>query len=139
MLGTGVSCRAAAGSTGRRTGLSEGVSGRGGRFRWSGGLVGEGDDGPGDAGGGVRAAGVREGAGAFRLAGAVPVPVDYRAQFAECAGQGGVAGLPEADRGDDGAAGGGKGDLAGLDGLPGAASLPGGCRGEGGVTGDAAG
>src|SRR5208283_3630057 len=68
-------------------GFSWEVSGRCGRFRWSGGLVGDGDDGPGDAGGGVRAAGVPEGAGAFRLAGAVPVPVDDRAQFAECAGQ----------------------------------------------------
>src|SRR5260370_10467520 len=105
MLRTSVSCWAAAGSTGRRAGLSWGFSGCGGCFRWSGWLVGEGDDGGGGAGGGVRVAGVPEGAWAFRLAGAVPVPVDYRAELAECAGQGGVPGPAEADGGPDGAAG----------------------------------
>ncbi len=122
-----MSCRVTAGSTVRRAVLP-------GFLRcscWSGGFVGQGDDGLGDPGGGVREAGVPEGAGTFRLAGAVPVPVDDHAAFCECAGQGGVAGLPAADRGDDGAAGRGVGDLAGLDGLPGAAPLPGGGRGEG--------
>src|SRR6266568_1498878 len=109
-------------------------------FRWSGGwFVGEGDDGRSGAGGGVCAPGVLEGAGAFRLAGTVPVPVDDGTPFADCAGQGGVAGLARADGGEDGAAGGGEGDLAGLDGLPGAASFPRGGGGEGCGTRDAAG
>jgi hypothetical protein len=58
------------------------------------GLLARGDDGRVGVGGGVSAPDVLEGAGAFRLAGAVPVPVDDRTQSADCAGQGGVAGLP---------------------------------------------
>ena len=45
-------------------------------FRWSGGGVGHGDDGGGDAGDGVPRARVREGGRGLGLAGAVPVPVD---------------------------------------------------------------
>jgi len=91
---------------GRAT-FPRGGSGRGDCFCWSGWLVGEDDDGRGGAGGGVCAPGVLEGAGAFRLAGAVPVPVDDRARSADCAGQGGVAGFPATDGGEDRAASGG--------------------------------
>src|ERR1700689_429263 len=102
---------------------------------WSGWHAGEGDDGRRRPGGGVRAAGAGEGAGAFGLAGAVPVPVDDRAVLREFAGQRGVAGSPGADRGGDGAAGAAVGDLAGLDRLPCPAALPRGGGGEGGGPG----
>ena len=69
----------------------------------------------------------------------MPVPVNDETVFRDFPGQRLVAGSPGADRGDDGTAGAGAGDIAGPDGLPGAASLPRGSRGEGGITGDAAG
>src|ERR1017187_1095668 len=68
---------------------------------------------------GRRAALSRRGGG-LSLAGAVPVPVDDDAASADRAGQGLVAGGAVADGGEDGAASGGEGDLAGVDGLPGA-------------------
>ena len=46
------------------------------RSRWSGGVVGHGDDGRGDAGGGVLRGGVAEAAGGFGLSVTVPVPVE---------------------------------------------------------------
>ena len=95
-------------------------------LRWSGWRVGEGDDDRGDPGGGIRAAGTGEGAGAFSLADAVPVPVDDRAVSGEFPGQCRAAGLPGADGGGDGAEGAGVGDLPCLDGHPGAAPFPGG-------------
>src|SRR6266404_1311505 len=125
----------AAGSTGRRVSVGPGCE----CSCWSGRVVGHGYDGCGGAGDGVRAAGVREGAGAFRLAGTVPVPAGDGPVFPDCAGQRGVGRSPGADGGEDRAAAAGAGDLAGLDGLPGAASLLCGNGGEGGVAGDAAG
>src|SRR5580704_9993297 len=135
MPGAGVSCRLMAGSTGRRVPDLDCVS----VLRWSGWLVGHGDDGGGDPGEGVLRAGVAEAAGRLRLAGAVPVSVGDGAILPDFPGQRLVAGSPGADGGENRAAGAGVGDLAGPDGLPGAASLPGGDRCEGGVAGDAAG
>src|ERR1017187_2251492 len=115
MPGVGVSCRVAAGSTGRRAALWR----RAWDFSWSGGGVADGEDGFGGARGGVAAGAAECGAGRC-LAGAVPVPVDDDAASADGAGQGLVADGAVADGGEDGAVGGGEGDLAGVDGLPGA-------------------
>ena len=116
--------------TGRFHGLAgrfavfwDGLVGRCRCSRWSGGRVREGDDGRGDAGDRVLQPGVRERARGLGLAGAVPVPVADGPEFRDLAGQRLVAGLSGADRGEDEAAGAGEGQVAGADGLPGAASL----------------
>src|ERR1700685_64325 len=70
-------------------------------YRWSGWGVGHGDDGGGDAGAGVLRGGVREGRRGLGLAGAVPVTVEGIPAAADFPGHGLVAGVPEADRGQD--------------------------------------
>jgi hypothetical protein len=92
-------------------------------FCWSGGGVGHGDDGGGDAGDGVLRAGVREGRGGLGLAGAVPAAIDNGPGSSDFAGDGLVAGVPEADRGQDRADGAGEGQVAGPDPEPGAEPL----------------
>ena len=69
----------------------------------------------------------------------MPVPVDGVPVFRDFAGHGPVAGVPEADRGQDRVDGAGEGQVPGPDREPGPASFPRGRGGEGSVTGDAAG
>ena len=85
------------------------------------------------------AVGVREGGRGLGLAGAVPVTVDDVPVSPDLAGHGLVAGVPEADRGQDRPEGAGEGQVTGPDREPGPAAFPCGGRGERGVASDAAG
>ena len=82
---------------------------------------------------------VREGRGGLGLAGAVPVPVDGVPVLSDFADHGLVAGVSEADRGQDRPDGAGEGQVPGPDREPGAAPFPCGHGGERGIEDDAAG
>jgi len=144
-VAAGLSRRDAAGSTGRRVTVRLGDIGPG----WSGSRPADGDGGRGGPGGRV-AAGLLERLAGFGLVVAMPVAVDGDPAPAD-AGDHGPAGAGDDAAGqagrcssvpgaaDGGPAGGGEGDLAGMDGLPGAAALGGRGRLAGSVPGQAAG
>src|SRR6266571_7776646 len=83
-------------------------------------------------GGGVLRGGVREGGRGLGLAGAAPAAVEGIPVAPDFPGHGLVAGVPEADRGQDSPEGAGEGQVTGPDGEAGSLSLPRGRGREGG-------